>query len=423
VNLYEHLLRQRLKSMLPNESKIDSMPFRSDHLFIKDLERLFRTTLSSFGESIKKNELESQGLQVEIDELGAELRGQEKDREELEVLFSLDDEAIHGLSAEASERQEQRKKINEFKNHKCPFGDIIISDCQHIQARQRILQLTKIQDAHAMKRLKSRRAEEMQRISEEKAARNKDIERLKAERQNVIERRATASVRIREQQNLIHDIENIYSELMIWLQMRDKPGGYEELGSLRRKLALVEKEIVKIEKELSALIRQHDENRKRIADIFSRAVRSVLSSEGYDGQVGFESRELTFHITHGVAMSGEAVDTLAVLLADITALMYNTVTDKGHLPGFLLHDSPREADLGIGIYGSYIRFVASLQEHFGGADNCPFQYIITTTTSPPRELRTGGYVKLNLNASTTEGLLLHRNIGDRGQMPRQRSMY
>ncbi len=51
-------------------------------------------------------------------------------------------------------------------------------------------------------------------------------------------------------------------------------------------------------------------------------------------------------------------DTMAVLLADISGLIYNAKNEKSKLPGFLLHDSPREADLGKRIYWSYPRFLA-----------------------------------------------------------------
>jgi len=46
-----------------------------------------------------------------------------------------------------------------------------------------------------------------------------------------------------------------------------------------------------------------------------------------------------------------------------------------------------------------------LQQHFGTADDCPFQYILTTTTAPPSELSNDDYVKLPLDASKPEGLL------------------
>jgi hypothetical protein len=78
----------------------------------------------------------------------------------------------------------------------------------------------------------------------------------------------------------------------------------------------------------------------------------------------------------------------------------------------LVHDSPREADLGARIYRSFIRFVAGLQEHFGSADLCPFQYVLTTTTPPPQELRSSDAIKLRLDAGKVSELLLRRNVGE-----------
>jgi len=109
-------------------------------------------------------------------------------------------------------------------------------------------------------------------------------------------------------------------------------------------------------------------------------------------------------------MNGEAVETLSVLLADVACLIYNTVSDKARLPCFLVHDSPREADLGIRIYRSFIWFAASLQEHFSDPDKCPFQYILTTTTPPPKELQNNRVVRLRLNAAVLDELLLRRNV-------------
>jgi hypothetical protein len=275
--------------------------------------------------------------------------------------------------------------------------------------------MTEIQDADAMEQDKARRAEVLRSIGDERTGIQKAVERLDQERRSIIGKRDRLTTHIRGQQDAMRDLQRTHDALVMWTEKRDQPGGYEELDLLRARLDKTELEVDEIEKELAQLLRQHDENRERLAAIFSGAVRSVLSSDGYDGQVSLNNRELAFRITHGAAMSGEAVETLSVLLADVAALVYNTVSDTSHLPGFLLHDSPREADLGIRIYRSFVRFVASLQEHFGGPHECPFQYLITTTTAPPEELRTPEYVKLPLNASTVEGLLLRCSIADRAE--------
>ncbi len=108
-------------------------------------------------------------------------------------------------------------------------------------------------------------------------------------------------------------------------------------------------------------------------------------------------------------MSGEAIETLCVLLSDISNPVYSSVSEGAHLPRFPVHDSPREADIGIRIYWSFIRFVWKLQQHFGTPDACPFQYILTITTAPPSELCGGNYVKLPLDAAKPSGLLCNRD--------------
>ncbi len=424
VNLYDRQLRDSLKSVLPGESDIDSRPFRSTaaSLFHEDLDRLTTKTLETIGRSTEDGEQQRLAIQTQIDDLGAEFRRQEEALRELETVFGLDVAAGHELDAGLSKHDAQRKKIEELSDRKCPLGDVVFRDCSYIQKRLLILQMTEIQDADAMEQAEARRAEELGKIDAEKVSLQKEIERIGRERCEASQRREKLAAYIREQSDSMRDLERTRDGLVMWLQKRDQPGGYEELDLLRGRFDSTEAEIAEVEKELAELLRQHDANRDRLAAIFSGAVRSVLSSDGYDGRVSLDNRELAFRITHGQAMSGEAVETLSVLLADVAALVYNTVSDNAHLPGFLLHDSPREADLGIRIYRSFIRFAASLQAHFRKPDNCPFQYLITTTTAPPEELHGPDYVKLRLNASAAEGLLLRCNIADRAEAASGRSL-
>ena len=58
-----------------------------------------------------------------------------------------------------------------------------------------------------------------------------------------------------------------------------------------------------------------------------------------------------------------------------------SIEGKGHIPSFLVHDSPREADLGASIYNRIFDFGHRLEN----STPAPlFQYIITTTTEPPK---------------------------------------
>ena len=164
VNLYDFQLRQHLKSLFPSETDIDSRPFRSDELFPEDLERLTARARETIKKSIENSELESRSFQAQSDDLGAELRNLERELTELNALFNLDSAASREFDAGVSSREDQRRKLQEWKDKKCLLGGVVFRDCNYIQDRQRILQITELQDARAMEQAEARRAEERKKI-------------------------------------------------------------------------------------------------------------------------------------------------------------------------------------------------------------------------------------------------------------------
>lgn len=409
VKRYDNELRLRLSALLPNEQGINTLPLHSGDL-LPDLYRLADIAASEIEKAIQAHESDHIELQNQIDELGAQIRQQENNLQELDTLFNLNAAAGKELDSGLSERKEQLQQLEEHQDKKCRLGGILIRECSYVVDRQSNLRITQVQDAHLMEQAEAKRTEEKENVEKEKTELRDTIERLRRGKRDLQMKRDSLGAGLQEKRKELHKLLEAREALDTWTQKRDLGTGYEELVYLRQKLDDTNREIVNLEKELTDILRQHDENRERLASIFSGAVRAVLPSGSYDGEVSLDKRELAFRITHGPAMSGEAVETLSVLLSDVSVLVYNTVTDKAHLPGFILHDSPREADLGVRIYRSFIRFVASLQEHFGGPDKCPFQYILTTTTSPPRELQDDRVIRLHLNAAVTEELLLQRNV-------------
>lgn len=83
-----------------------------------------------------------------------------------------------------------------------------------------------------------------------------------------------------------------------------------------------------------------------------------------------------------------------------------------HLPGLVLHDSPREADIENALYHRLFDLAGHLENIFDGAAPS-FQYIVTTTTPPPDELDRDPYVRLRLDARQDDGLLLRRRLSIR----------
>jgi hypothetical protein len=80
---------------------------------------------------------------------------------------------------------------------------------------------------------------------------------------------------------------------------------------------------------------------------------------------------------------------------------------RTHLPALLIHDSPREADLGISHYHRLFRFIRQLEAL---ADPPPFQYIVTTTTEPPDDLASDPFVIAELRGLDPENRLLRTDL-------------
>lgn len=105
-------------------------------------------------------------------------------------------------------------------------------------------------------------------------------------------------------------------------------------------------------------------------------------------------------------VSTAALESLKIVAFDLAAL-HMAVEEKADLPAFLLHDSPREADLDGQLYDGLFRLVHQWEEQ---AETPCFQYIITTTTAPPTELRGDHYVRLLMSSTPAERRLFAMDI-------------
>jgi len=81
----------------------------------------------------------------------------------------------------------------------------------------------------------------------------------------------------------------------------------------------------------------------------------------------------------------------------------------GNHPRFLIHDSPREADMQKDIYQRFFLYMRELEKK-SPKSGPNFQYIITTTEPPPEELQLKPWLIAKLDASKAEGRLLKVNL-------------
>lgn len=113
-----------------------------------------------------------------------------------------------------------------------------------------------------------------------------------------------------------------------------------------------------------------------------------------------------FGLRAEVQVGGTAMESLKAVAFDVAAMLMS-IEGRTSLPSFLVHDSPREADLGLSHYHRLFPLMAKL-EALGEA--APFQYIVTTTTSPPDETIESEAVVLRLQGLEPSERLLRKDL-------------
>lgn len=113
---------------------------------------------------------------------------------------------------------------------------------------------------------------------------------------------------------------------------------------------------------------------------FDYVVRALIGDQVI-GRVETAGRSLSLSIEDRGDRSSAAISTLKLLAFDLAAVV-TSIEGEGAFPRFLVHDGPREADMASDVYERLFIFVHELEKCFG-REEPGFQYIITTTTTPP----------------------------------------
>ena len=175
-------------------------------------------------------------------------------------------------------------------------------------------------------------------------------------------------------------------------------------------------EVEKIDSEIQDAKNQLDFYRGQSAkkdfglqNLFDEIVHRVLKAD-YSGSVITSADGFAPQIRQDSVITGAAVESLSFILFDITSMLAPS-RGFGQHPGFLVHDSPREADLDVGPYHSYLKELAAITMESGGEESAPFQYIVTTTTEPPTGIES--FVKLSLAAHPVEKMLFKEQLKEK----------
>ncbi len=166
--------------------------------------------------------------------------------------------------------------------------------------------------------------------------------------------------------------------------------------------------------ELETVRQQMEQGRKRAQQAIGaleeryRGIVSAWLPDGIDGSIKLDGKGL--RVDAQFAGRGEistaALDSLKIVAFDLAA-MHLAIEEKADLPAFLIHDSPREADLDGTLYARLFELI-----HLWETETTPprFQYIITTTTAPPATMQGSQYVVLRMSSTPPAERLLGMDL-------------
>jgi len=140
---------------------------------------------------------------------------------------------------------------------------------------------------------------------------------------------------------------------------------------------------------------------QRLTEKFDAIIRELVGPQAR-GSTALTGKGLELSVNLGGDRSTAAIESLKIIAFDLAALTLS-IEGRAVTPEFLLHDSPREADLGLSLYHRVFQLVRRLEEL---SPQPLFQYIVTTTTRPPQDLEKAPWLRLTLKGNpSTERLL------------------
>lgn len=405
-------LTQRLAGLMGIE-ELQQDAAQEESLFdVRVRETTFRQQLE-----IKVKELDARiyELDKKIVSTTSENHDLEKKLEAQMALMRLSQSATDELKKSVEEREKEREEITSKLLSQCDMGRIIFKECSHVQKRINSLSFNEyvdgkkdIEKAQEKERAIKQIEADVASLEKQRADLDRNLQKYKNERRSLDDERRGLERKSEQSASLALELDK-------YRAIRDGKEPNSKLSDLQDQAKRKGEQREGLKQELAKLLAKHEEHLDELRRVFDGMVKQVLSSP-YSGNISFKGGELEFHITHGATLAGEAIDTLAVLLTDVCALLMGTIGKSCH-PGFLVHDSPREADLGPRIYSSFLKRIAGFSDQYGGTTTAPFQYILTTTTAPPEELKKDSFVKLRLCAQNEADLLFRKNLGIAEESP------
>ena len=399
---------ERLAKLLRNRIGVDQdVPVSTDQpqLFPTDLLGKARGELNNYQDKINKLTGQQDDVRKQQAEEAAERKLAEKNLRRLESLLKRERKDLFKESKERNRRNQIKIKVLAPTDEPCELGNVRLSECQHIQHFQKLIgsDLNERRREHENEKLYQERLSAIRSYRDRVSSAEETIKyHSQKEGQFELSYRKL-QLEINTTTALQAQLEQSIDDLSEYDDILSGRSDFKELNDLISELQRKAQEHHRDSQSLDSASLPHAATSKKLTALYKQIVREVFPD--YTGEC-ILGASVPFRI---LGRGGEALHISEVLLGDICTLLYGANKGVTH-PGMLIHDSPREADMGNNLYQKYEQLLVQLQQLCLSQSSFPFQYIVTTTTSPSPELLEQKVVKLELHSSDRDGFLFRQSF-------------
>ena len=142
---------------------------------------------------------------------------------------------------------------------------------------------------------------------------------------------------------------------------------------------------------------------------YQQLLKKIFGSQA-NGSVKIDANGLHPNPDNHLTPAGAMLSAMITVLAFDIASISTSIKGIGHHPRFIIHDSPRAGNMDTPLFTRLLETVHLIEKEFEDPENISFQYIVTTTTPPPKHLATKPFVVETLDAKSDKGLLLKQTF-------------
>jgi hypothetical protein len=146
----------------------------------------------------------------------------------------------------------------------------------------------------------------------------------------------------------------------------------------------------------------------RFSARFDYVVRALIGDQ-VTARIDTSGRSLSLSVEEHGERDSTFIATVKVLAFDLAAVLAS-IEGHGAFPRFLVHDGPREADMAPDVYERLFLLAEEIEKCF--EEEPAFQYIVTTTTTPPEKFiqRDAPWLRLQLSGLEAQERLLRQDL-------------